>query len=286
MRSKLNPIVVGAVCLLPCLGSECRADELADKGRGIFEQNHRAVVTVKLVVKTKFSMPGMGMPDNESKKDVTGTVVDPSGLTLLALSALDPGNMLQNMLGGLGDEEAKFKMETELNDAKILLEDGTELPAEVVLRDKDLDLAFIRPKAKPASPMPALDLTRAGQAQVLDQVIALNRLGQAASRVYAASVERVSAVVQKPRLFYVPDSTMTATSMGCPAFTLDGKLLGVFVMRTMKTQAAGAGLMAMFSMQPGNVTSVIVPAADILKGVKQAMEVKPATKTEAAEDKK
>jgi hypothetical protein len=116
-------------------------------------------------------------------------------------------------------------------------------------------------------------------------VIALNRLSQAASRVYAASVERVSAVVQKPRLFYVPDSTMTATSMGCPAFTLDGKLLGVFVMRTTKTQAGG-GLMAMFSMQPGNVTSVIVPAADILKGVKQAMEVKPATKPETAEDKK
>ena len=41
-------------------------------------------------------------------------------------------------------------METEVNDIKILLEDGAEVPAEIVLRDKDLDLAFIRPKAKPA----------------------------------------------------------------------------------------------------------------------------------------
>ena len=45
---------------------------------------------------------------------------------------------------------------------KILLDDGTEVPAEIVLRDKDLDLAFIRPKAKPASPMTSVDLTKSG----------------------------------------------------------------------------------------------------------------------------
>src|SRR2546422_4160959 len=37
-------------------------------------------------------------------------------------------------------------------------DDGTEIPAEIVLRDRDLDLAFIRPKTKPANPMPAVDL--------------------------------------------------------------------------------------------------------------------------------
>ena len=273
-------------CLL-CVSLLCYADDLADKGRAILKKNQSAVVTVQLVVKAKISMPGMGMPDSESKKNATGTVVDPSGLTLVALSGLDPGGMIQTFLAGMGgDEDSKVKMETELSDVKILAEDGSELPAEVVLRDKDLDLAFVRPKAKPASPMAAVDLSRAGRAEVLDQVIALNRLGQALSRAPAVSIERICAVVQKPRLFYIPDSTMTATTMGCPAFTLDGDLLGVFVMRTMKTQSGGGMMSMMFSVQPENFAAVIVPVADISKAAKQALEVKLETKSEAPAEKK
>ena len=73
-------------------------------------------------------------------------------------------------------------MESELSDVKIVLDDGTEVPAEVVLRDKDNDLAFIRPKTKPAAPMAALDLANSGKADILDQVISLTRLGSAAGR--------------------------------------------------------------------------------------------------------
>jgi hypothetical protein len=286
MRAKSKLTVLSFVCLSSCLGVLSRADELGDKARAIFKSNQAAVVTVQLVLKAKISMPGMGMPDSESKKDVTGTVVDPSGLTLVALSGLDPASMLQGILGAMGgDEDTKLKMETELSDVKVLQDDGTELPAEVVLRDKDLDLAFVRPKAKPASPMAALDLSKEGHAQEMDQVIALNRLGKAASRAHAVSVERICAVVQKPRLFYVPDTTITSTSLGCPAFTLDGNILGVFVMRTIKGQSGG-GMMAMLSFQPENLTSVIIPAGDILKAAKQALEVKPENKPEGSEEKK
>ena len=146
-----------------------------------------------------------------------------------------------------------------------------------VLRDKDLDLAFLRPKTKPAAPMPALDLTQAGEAQILDQVITLNRLGEAGGRCYSASVERIGAIVRKPRLFYILDSTATATGMGSPAFTLDGKVLGVFVMRTAKGKSGG-GMMS--ALQGGNVTGVILPGAQVLKAAKQAPEVKPESKDE------
>ncbi len=257
---------VAAALLATGLITPCIADELGDKGREIFKKNQRTVVTVQIVQKTTFSMPGQGSPSRETKQDITGTVVDPSGLTVLALSACDPSAMYETMMAGMADEEAQFKMESELTDVKILLDDGTELPAEVVLRDKDLDLAFIRPKTKPASPMAAIDLTKAAQAQVLDQVITLNRLGNAAGRAYAASVERVTAVVQKPRTFYIPDSTMTATSLGSPAFALDGNILGVFVMRTVSSKSG----MGMFNFRPDGLTSIILPATDVLKAAKQA----------------
>jgi|ERR1044071_8999240 hypothetical protein len=249
-------------------GPACFGDDLADKGRAIFKKHQHAVVTVELVLKSKFSVAGRGGEANESRQDVTGTIVDPSGLTVLSLSATDPSQMLQTMMGGGSDDENRFKMETELGDVKMLLDDGTELPAEVVLRDRDLDLAFIRPKAKVTTPLTALDLTQNAKAEILDQVIALNRLGNAAGRAYAASVERISAIVQRPRLFYVPDSSMTTTTMGAPAFTLDGKPLGIFVMRAMKSKSGGGG--SMFSFQPDNLTGIILPASDILKAAKQA----------------
>ncbi len=270
MRHTPNP-GVRWILLLASLASLSRADELADKGREIFKKNQRAVVTVQVVVKMKFSVPGMGGQANESKQDVTGSVVDPSGLTVLALSSCEPGDMLQSMMSGMSDEDMKFKMETELSDVKLLLDDGTELPADIVLRDKDLDLAFVRPMTKPASPMTALDLSKSATAQVLDQVITLNRLGKAAGRAYAASVERISAVVQKPRLFYVPGSEMTSTTLGSPAFLLDGNVLGVFVMRSVSQKGGGIG---MFNFRPQGLTTIILPAADILKAARQAPEAK------------
>ena len=279
--------VISFMSLLASLALLSRADEVADKGREIFKKNQRAVVTVQVVVKMKFSVPGMGGQANESKQDVTGTVVDPSGLTVLALSSCEPGDMIQSMMAGMSDEDMKFKMETELSDVKLLLDDGTELPADIVLRDKDLDLAFVRPVTKPASPMTALDLNKAATAQVLDQVITLNRLGKAAGRAYAASVERISAVVQKPRLFYIPGSEMTSTALGSPAFALDGNVLGVFVMRSVNQQGGGMG---MFNFRPQGLTTIILPAADIVKAARQAPQAKTGEEkkeeTKESKDKK
>ena len=251
------------------------ADELGEKGRDIFKKNQRAVVTVQVVIKMKMSMGGMSAQENESKEDVTGTVVDPSGLTVLALSSIEPNNMLAGLMGGMGDEDIKMKIDTELTDLKFLLDDGAEIPGEVVLRDKDLDLAFVRPKTKPATPMVAVDLSKPATAQILDQVITLNRLGTAAGRAYSASVERISAIVQKPRTFYIPDSTMTATSLGSPAFGLDGNILGIFVMRTVSSRSGQSGSMSMmFGSGPTGLTSIIIPADAVLKAAKQAPEAK------------
>src|SRR5579862_8895473 len=47
-----------------------RADELSQKGREVFKNNRHSVVTVQIVVKSKFSMGGMGGQANESRQDV------------------------------------------------------------------------------------------------------------------------------------------------------------------------------------------------------------------------
>lgn len=256
MNFKTKLSIVAVVLGVACAG---RADEITDKGREVFKKHQRSVVTVQVVQKLTFSSGGRSGEGQELKQDLTGTVVDPSGLTVVALSVTDPTEMYRRMYGD------RYKADIELSDVKILLDDGAEIASEIVLRDKDLDLAFVRPKSKLATPMSAVDLTKSSPVQILDTVVTLNRLGRAASRAYCASVERISAVVQKPRTFYIPDSTMTATSLGCPAFSMDGNVVGVMVMRMINTGG---------TMGRDSSTSIILPAEEVLKAAKQAPEAK------------
>jgi S1-C subfamily serine protease len=256
MNRTLN-LAATALLLLAATG---RADELADKGRDIFKKYQHAVVTVQVILKVTGG--GRSGGPSENKEDLTGLVIDPSGLTVLALSAVDPVELYKRM------SDEYNKIDTQINDVKILLDDGTEMPAEIVLRDKDLDLAFIRPKTKPPAPMASVDLSKSSAVEMLEPVIALNRLNRAAGRAYSASVERIDAVIQKPRTFYIPESGTTSASLGSPAFALNGNLVGIFVRRAVSAGEGSGRNMSEY------VTVILLPADDILKGAKQAPEAK------------
>lgn len=265
------------------------ADELAQQGRQVLEQYKKSVVTINLVIKQQFSMSGFGSQDQESKEEVTGTVIDPSGLTVVALSTTDPTSMIQSMMEMSGEDMQGFQMSSAVSDLKILMDDGTEIPGQIVLRDNDLDLAFIRPKEPLANPVPAVDLSNAGTPEILDPVFTINKLGRVAGREYAVSIERINAAVTKPRTYYIPGNDPTQTGLGSPTFTTDGKVVGVFVMRTVK--GAGGGSMSMMRGMSDTSMAIIVPAADIAEIAAQAPEKAeeveepaPAEEAPAAED--
>jgi hypothetical protein len=103
---------------------------------------------------------------------------------------------------------------------------------------------------------------------VLEQVITLNRLNSAAGRAYSASVERISAVIQKPRTFYIPDGANTSTTLGAPVFSLNGNVLGMVVMRAVTAKGTGSRSVR------DSMTPIILPAEYVLKAAKQAPESK------------
>jgi S1-C subfamily serine protease len=255
----MNRNLILLATALTWLSATSRADELAAKGRDIFKKNQRAVVTVQVVVKN--SGGGRSSASSESKQDLTGTVIDPSGLTVLALSSVDRSELYHRL-------SEEYKGETQVDDVKLLLDDGTEIPSEIVLRDKDLDLAFIRPKTKPAAPMAAVNLSNSSPVEVLEPVIALNRLNRAAGRAYSASIERIGAVIQKPRTFYIPDTSPSSATLGSPCFALNGDIVGLFVMRAVNAGESSGHNLSEY------VTVILIPAEDILKGAKQAPEAK------------
>ena len=263
MKTRLFRLISGVALMLAACLADARSDEVAVKGRSILEAHKGSVVTVMLVVKQRITFPGSPSRDRESKSETTGTVISPDGLTVLSLSQTDPSSIMETMMAGSG-RSSGMQMETEIRDVQILLEDGTEVPAEIILRDKDLDMAFARPLEKPTEPFEHVDLSEAAEPDYLDQVIALNRMGRVAGRTYSVSVERIEAIVRRPRTFYIPGKDPTNTGLGSPAFTLDGKFIGVFLIRAIKSTGGAR------SGQGGNITTMLLPAMDIADAAEQA----------------
>jgi hypothetical protein len=250
--------------LVPVLGG---SDEIEEQGRAVLEANRDAVVTVELVVKM-----GMGGQEEESPSEASGVVLGPDGLCVLSLTATDPMALLKNMMGGMMG--GMDQMKSQISSAKILLRDGREIPAHVILRDHDLDLAFLRPLEKPETPLPCLDVNQSASARVLQPVINILRLPKVANRVHSADLGRISAVVEKPRTFYVPSTQANPMGLlGTPVFGLDGKVIGLNVLRSIKSAPSGggglAGIMGGMTGAMQNMSPIIIPVADILEGAAQ-----------------
>jgi hypothetical protein len=262
---------------LAVAGATARADDAAKAGRDILAKSQSAVVAVKLAIKQSVSMSGRDSK-SETKTETTGTVIDPSGLTVVSLATTDPSTAMKDAyaraMAARGGDMSQFKFESELTDVKIVLADGTEIAADVVLRDKDLDLAYLRPSDKLAKPLPSIDLTKDAKAQVLDEVIVVNRLNQSANRAPAISVGRIEAIIDKPRTFYLLGQSMWAYSLGAPVFSLDGKLVGILFLRSTKSQADQMSGFMFSNLDQWGVMPVVLPASDIVDGAKQALEAK------------
>jgi len=243
------------------------ADDVSDKGRAVFEKWEPSIVTVKMVTTQRMVMMGQESSKSEEKSEATGTIIDPSGLVVFSLTSSDPSSAMSKMMGALGGEPGQFKVESEVTDVKIRLPGGQELPSKIVLRDRDLDLVFVRPNEKPAEPLPAVDLAESAKPQVLDHVVVLNRLGNVASWAGSAHVDRVHAIVDKPRMYYLLGEDVTC--LGAPVFALDGKVVGVLVLRT-GVSGPSMGMNAIFQGMSGlGMLPIVLPAEDIIEVAQQ-----------------
>jgi S1-C subfamily serine protease len=269
----VRTVIAGmAVALALAAAGEARAQDARAAARDVVTKWQGAIVNVRVVLKTRMSMGGREMQSNDDSVDAVGTVIDPSGLTVMSLGSLNPGAMMNKMIGasmGGGGTENRVDISSEPTDLKIRLPDGRELPAKIVLRDEDLDLAFIRPTTKPASPLVAINLGESAKPALLEQVVVLSRLGRVGGWAASAALADIGAVIERPRTFYVLGGA--SASMGTPAFSTAGRLVGLLTLRQVDP-----GRSSMFSMMGGaeslGLLPVILPAADVLEIAKQADE--------------
>lgn len=267
-RCPLAALVIALVTLNAAVApaaEEDRETKLTHTARQLLADRSNAVVFVTAVLKIspQGSLAGMMGGERDQQVELLGTMIDKSGLTLVSWAALDPTTAMQGAKVTVGGQQHTIELKTEVTEVRIRLADGTEVRSRLLLKDEELDLAFIAPEARTdeatLAKMAWVDLAAsADKADILDIVIHIGRLGKDLNFESTLTVSRIYAVVTKPRTFY-----LAAGAQGTPVFTDAGKLLGFTVARR------GA-------LRPGQtqrpVSAVVLPVADVRDGASQALE--------------
>lgn len=264
-----------------------QAQDMKAAARACAAKSAKAVVTIKLVVKMKM----MGQ-EEEQKIEVTGTMIDPSGLTVVSASEIDPSTMLKALMGGMGGRGRRgpggmeMNFDSDVKETALILDDGTEIDADVVLKDADLDLAFIKPRDA-TQKFDAIALKKRDKApQLLEEMFVLSRLGRLENRATALTTGYVKAVVKGPKTFYICDDEVSQKSLGCVAFDVTGAPMGVFVTKKNPDAESGAGGMGMLMGMLMGGRAKNAPTAAILRSCEDILEIAEQAKAAKAPEKK
>jgi hypothetical protein len=276
MTKTLRRIAPVAVLTLALIGS-AHSGDLIEAAKSTTARVEKTIVGVRVVIRLKFG----GGQDQEEKLEVVGTVIDPTGLTVADATSVDPTGMIRALSGNKG-------IEADVKETTLIMDDGTEVEADMVLRDSDLGLAFIRPRDT-SKKFAAVELKeRAKAPELLEGVFVVARGGKLANRAPLVKVGRIESIVKGPRTFYTSDGELSSQS-GCMVYGADGEALGLIVIRYQQ-QAEGGGNLQRMLGGGDSAIRIIRPVNDILEIAAQAKtakvpEKKPDEKKEEKEVK-
>ncbi|MBA3707199.1 MAG: trypsin-like peptidase domain-containing protein [Planctomycetes bacterium] len=276
--SALRPILL----IVAAIAAAMAADDPRDAARALADKAKNTIVCVRVVVKMKIGMQGQTQ-DQEQKVEANGTVIDPSGLTVASASALDPTIMIKATLKKLGQQAAMVTIDSEIKDTTLVLEDGTELEGDIVLKDADLDLAFVKPRESKAPMDAAFLAARKAPARLLEPIVVVGRMAKSANHATSVTLGEVKALVKGPQPFLIIDSE-TAANIGCLAYTADGAPLGLIVSKSATAEEDNGGMLGMLMMMghpndTGNLT-IVRPVDAIIELVAQAKQAKAPAKAD------
>ncbi len=228
------------------------ATQVAADERAMLLRQVDAVIGIEMVVTVKVKVGDRERPAQERRVEVNGTVLTPDGLTVTSLAQVDPASEIEAAQMAQPGRQLEL-LGADFKEVKLRRANGTEVPAKFVLKDADLDLAFIAPEAADGAGevFAHVDLEAQTEAAILDQFYSVTRAPKALQRVPIITETTVTGIVERPRRIYL----MRDVSLGSPVFNGAGKLLGL----TLQHFAGGR-----------RVGIVVLPAGDIAEVAKQA----------------
>lgn len=241
-------IAAASVVISTCLAAPGRADE-GVAYREIVNKHAHALITVKFLLRMESQY---GKRENES--EITGLMIEPNGLVLCANSKLGAPRRFGSVTP---------------TDIKILVGDDIEgIPAKVLARDTELDLAWVQAKEPPQKPFAYVDIKKAATPEMGDDVYALRRMAKFFDRAPIVSDGQLAGQTKKPRELYVP--TGMSVEAGQPIFTESGDFIGIVVLQLPEDEEIEANPMAFMSMGRDIGGGLILPAAQVIKATERA----------------
>ncbi|HVW20187.1 MAG TPA: hypothetical protein VHC86_03150 [Opitutaceae bacterium] len=267
-------LILSACANLPGSGSGPAApppspqEARAAVGRGLAARYADAVVEIEVVTTIKITVGNRTLPPQEVRRQINGTVLNAAGLTLTSLSEIDPRGAVQARTNGVAQRVQVN--DVEFKEAKLRLADGTEIPARVVLKDPDQDLAFIAPLPDAAAGKRTFvhaDLDHPAAAEVLGDYYLVARAAKVLQRAPVVREITIEGIAEKPRRLFLVNQVL----LGCPLFDPQGRLLGVALAHIANGRPNGA---------------IVMPAAELAQGaaLAAAAAAKPAEGAGEADD--
>lgn len=250
--------------------------ELLSAATKLTETHRDAVVWVSVVAKVTMSADGdvpaalkaqLAGQEQETTTETTATFISPDGMLVTALAQLDQSSMVDGKTVNTPMGAIKLNAQSEIREIRVIMPDGTEIPGDLVLKDADLGLGFIKlqmdsDEAKGVE-LHSIDLANSEEGKILQDCVALGRLDESFQREPSVVTTEISGITERPRKLY----RVATDSIGCPVFLSNGKLLGISVVRKPAGDLDGKT----------KLSPVILPAAEVAKLAKQAEAAEPIT---------
>jgi hypothetical protein len=258
MKRLCSFLIVAALLAttIPC-PLTAASDAQAAAGRALVKRYADAIVSVELVVTLKVKMGDREQPPREQRIEVNGTVISPDGLTVTTLGQVDPQATLEALRAGSSGGRMPEIVGSEFKEVKLRLANGTEVPARFVLKDADLDLAFMAPEATPENPghdFPYVKLDEVADGALLGNYFYVGRAAKVQQRVPLVRTTEIIGIVEHPRRLYLL-TEQASLWMGTPVFNPEGRVLGITLQHFANGQRSGL---------------IVLPAEDIAEMAKQA----------------
>ncbi|HQW27542.1 MAG: hypothetical protein KA152_00230 [Verrucomicrobiales bacterium] len=212
------------------------------RARKLLEQYKSSLVVITAKGMLKAKTTGDPLPDRDQQRRTLGVTVGDDGLIVVSNSAIDASV-------GLAGQQAKMEESvvtiqsatTTFSDVEISYGDSVLIHGKVVRQDMEADVAFIMPDQAEAKKLnkvfDKIDLSQfAATAEVADQVVGLSRSSAVYGYMPTLVMGRITGVFKGDRTFFVTDA---GTAQGIPIFTLDGKPVGVTVVRIIEGKPSG-----------------------------------------------
>ncbi len=223
-----------------------------------------ALVTVKFVLKLEGQFG-----KREGEVEITGLMIDPSGMVLCANSKLGMPRMR-----GIGSATP--------TNIKVLIGEDTEgMEAKVLARDTELDLAWVKIKEPGDRKFKSLDLQQSASVKPGERLLTIRRMAKFFDRSPTISEGRMAGRTPKPRDLIIPGGGIDVEP-GQAIFTPSGKLVGVVVLQLPDMEELESNPMAFMGMRSDLMNGLILPTSEIVKATARAKE----SKEEDADDSK